>query len=84
MSGEVYKATIQVEVMGYAESEAAFRAQVSGMSMNDIEEETDSGSMIGGSKAVTAVTAIAREDLAGELQAVGNDGTFFDHELEED
>lgn len=83
MATEVYKATITLEVMGTAQSERAFKAEIEGMSLEDILEETDSGSMIAGTKTVTEIKHVNRDELSDELQAIGNDGSFFDDELED-
>lgn len=48
-----------------------------GLSLTDIDYETNDGRMIGFHE-ITSSQCIRKEDLKQELQAIGNDGTFFD------
>lgn len=81
MSDEIYKAVLTIPVMGAAASAEEFRRQLSSMSLSDIMEDADSGSLISGSYHIETVEHVHRADVAGELQELGNDGTFFDCEI---
>lgn len=83
MKGEVYRATITITVMGFAESDAAFRHQIEGMDLGDIMEESDTGSFVAGTKTVESIECIQRDALPQELEAVGSDISFFESELED-
>lgn len=50
----------------------------------DIIEETDSGPIIRGSHRFAFDKAVTPDSLESELQAIGNDGGFFDDDEDSD
>ena len=84
MSDEVYKATIAITVMGTAPTAADFQRQLESMSLEEIMMDADDGGMIAGTRTIERVEHVHRDQVADELQGVGNDGSFFDRELDED
>lgn len=84
MSVEIYKGTITFTVMGSAGTAEEFERMLQGMSLAQIIEDADSEGLIRGDHKIEQVEHIHRDDVSDELQAVGNDGSFFDCELEEE
>lgn len=68
---QVYKTVITLTVF-HDEKDT-----LDGLSLTDIDYETNDGRMIGFHE-ITSSQCIRKEDLKQELQAIGNDGTFFD------
>jgi hypothetical protein len=79
---EIYKGRLTIDVMGAFENAEAFRATLSNMTLAEILEDADSGQMISGGHAIESVTHVHRDDVGDELQAIGNDGSFFDSDLD--
>lgn len=82
MSAEIYKATITVPVMGAAGSAEEFERRLKTMSLADILADADDGELISGGYDIVRVEHIHRDDVSTELQGVGNDGSFFDCDLD--
>lgn len=70
----VVKATVSMEVFFPADEEHRFR----NMSLDDILYEVSEGTWIGGSPMKGETVEIPREELRSQLEAIGNDGSFFD------
>lgn len=73
MAGHV-KVTVSMEVFLPAEDLPDFQA----MDLDRILYEVDEGSWIAGSPKKGEPVAIPQDKLRGELEAIGNDGSFFD------
>lgn len=84
MKLEVYKGRITIDVMGASENAADFMETLGRMSLSEILQDADDGMLISGTPVIESVAHVHRDDVAEELQAVGNDGSFFDCELEDE
>ena len=82
MSLEVYKGTVTFVVMGTAANAAQFQRDLAGASLESIIHDADSEGLIRGDHTIVAVEHVHRDDVARELREVGNDGCFFDDELQ--
>ena len=49
----------------------------------ELLDECDTGSMIRGSATPVSSEILSPDAVAGELEAIGNDGTFFDYDAED-
>lgn len=83
MSEAVYKARITIDVMGIADSAQDFRAMLENMSVNDILHDADEEGLIRSGHEIASVEHVHKDDVEGELKRIGNDGTFFDDQLQD-
>ncbi len=75
----VQKLTLQMTVMCDTDTLGEAVAAYDSMSLSEIEEATQAGDDIGsGVKVVTSETLMTPDRIRAELQAIGNDGEFFD------
>jgi len=74
MSSGVVKCTVSLEVFLHADELQKFK----NMSLEDILYEVTDGGWIAGSPKKGDPVAIPRDELQGEMEAIGNDGSFFD------
>ncbi len=75
----VMKATISFDVFFDEEEASRFNAS----SLEDVLYEVDEGGWISSSPTKTIPQAVAPEHLQAEMEAIGNDGSFFDRSYEE-
>lgn len=73
----VQEVTLLVTVLGHADSPAEFEAWVSGLSLENLGREVDDGDLIGASR-VVGTTEVPPGEVRARLEAVGNDGSFFE------
>lgn len=79
----VQKLVLQISIMCDTDTLAEAVDAYSGMSLSQIEEAVQFGEDIGsGITIVTSETLSDREQIKAELLAIGNDGTFFDCNLD--
>jgi hypothetical protein len=83
MSEAVYKARITLDVMGVADSAEAFRRLLENSGLEGILHDADSEGLIRSGHDVASVEHIHRGDVADELRRIGNDGSFFEDQLED-
>lgn len=74
----IYKATITVTVFLDEPSKEQASNLLSALSLERLAQEMDEGLMVGQS-ALTSIARVSREQLRGELLAIGNDGEFFNY-----
>lgn len=70
----VMKATISMEVYFTEEDAARFR----GATLEEVLYEVDQGGWIGGSPKKSEPVTVPAENVRAEMEAIGNDGSFFD------
>lgn len=75
----VFKATIQVTLLLAADNEAAARAELERLDLEDLHHEMDDGAYVG-TYNLSVVEPVPADRVDSELEAVGSDGTFFSPE----
>lgn len=83
MSEAVYKARITIDVMGVADSAQDFRTMLENMSLADILHDADEEGLIRSGHGIASVEHVHKDDVGDELKRIGNDGTFFDDQLQD-
>jgi hypothetical protein len=78
----IYKAIMQIPVFLSADNLDEARELLTGCRMDDFHREIAIGDWIGGEFGPTTVTEVPDHQIETELQAIGNDGSFFDPERE--
>ena len=78
-----YETNISVTVLLTAESAGAASATISNMSLGEIAFEIDQGEMIG-HVSEPVVAGLSMELVRQRLLEIGNDGSFFEIELDDD
>lgn len=79
----IYKAELTVTVLAEYPDGSRFAEALQGASLSEIADMTDLGDWIGqiqGKK----ITEVPPQDVRKELEAIGNDGTFFEEPEEHD
>jgi hypothetical protein len=75
---KVFKTTVSFDVYLAAEDEDDATKQLQDYSLNELINETEDGEFIGSPPHKTPPVEVPAENLQRELQAIGNDGTFFE------
>lgn len=84
MSGQIYKVTIELPLLARANSAEELRRQLANMTIEDVIHEVNEGAdMIGGNRAIKEIEHVPAEEVENELLAVGNDGTFFEDDMDD-
>lgn len=78
----IVKTTLQVTVLQEADSLEDAAERLGHLSLSDLGDFIDEGDGIGGFKTLAHVS-VSPGDVEDELLLIGNDGTFFDHDVEE-
>lgn len=73
----IFKTAITITVLGEFESRGAAQAWFDNANPYTILNEMDDGDLVG-QTSVGEVEEVPESDVESELEAVGNDGTFFD------
>lgn len=73
----VHEAKLVITVLGEAESAGVFENFIASLSLEDLAREMDDGELIGASAMVGAIE-IPPGQVRRHLEAVGNDGSFFE------
>lgn len=76
----IVKAVLSLTVLLPEDQVADFK----GATLEAILEETDTGAWIAGTVQKSEPVVVPADKLEAELQAIGNDGSFFDDETAED
>ncbi|MFX4300279.1 hypothetical protein [Pseudosulfitobacter pseudonitzschiae] len=75
-SDPVHEVRIMVTVMGQAETSAELTSWISSMSLSAIEEQIDTGDLIGQTRVIHSET-LPEDQVGSRLKDLGNDGRFF-------
>lgn len=75
-SGPVHEVKIMVTVMGQAETSAELTSWISSMSLSAIDEQIDTGDLIGQTRVIHSET-LPEDQVGSRLKDLGNDGRFF-------
>jgi hypothetical protein len=73
----IFKTTVSVTVYFQAKNKTEARREINDATLAQIAQEITDGLWIGGNHTSTAVERVPPDAVAFELQAIGNDGDFF-------
>lgn len=78
MADQVYKVVLRLPLLARATSADELRRRLAGMGIEEVLFEINEGDMIGGTRSIEMIEHVPASEIEKELQAVGNDGTFFE------
>lgn len=80
---KIFKLEITTTVLIETQTAQEASTQLDNMSLSEIADEMDSGDLVG-NDIRGDVVEVPKNEIEGELLAVGNDGTFFAIDEDED
>lgn len=83
MSREIYKVVISFPLLARGISADDLRRKLGQMTLDELLYEINEGEMIGGTRELQTIEHVPAEEVKSELLAIGNDGTFFEDNMDE-